>query len=261
MARRTRRNGFGTILAVGTTTHPAFAIRWWEGSRRKKKSGFRTRTEAADALARVRTGLGDGTLVEKRRAAIGFDTVARQWLDLHSKPNLRSHDDNEERYRGHVATFFGDCPLTAVTATRILELRAKLQTHIIVRLRRDASGKVHKIESKMKPRTINLVLALVRSILRFAVANGHIVASPTDRLGRGKFMLPVEKTKLAPPIERAEDVGRVLAALRDIGEEARRPWLSPLFSLLAYTGAERQLHSPAGVNYISPFVLGVVVVG
>src|SRR5689334_4604715 len=80
MGRRARRNSFGTVIATGTTTQPAFAIRWWEGSRRKQKSGYRTRTEAAEALARIRTGLGDGTLVEKRRSAIGFDEVAREWL-------------------------------------------------------------------------------------------------------------------------------------------------------------------------------------
>lgn len=149
MNRRARRSGFGTVIATGTATHPAFAIRWWEGSRRKQKSGFRTRTDAAEALARVRTGLGDGTLVEKRRAAIGFGEVARQWLDLHSRPNLRSHEDNEERFEKHAKVFFGDGPLTTVTATRILEFRARLQA------------------SKLAPRTINLVLALVRSILRF----------------------------------------------------------------------------------------------
>jgi integrase len=221
MSRRARRNSFGTVLTTGTPTHPAFAIRWWEGSRRKQKSGFRTRTDAAEALARVRTGLGDGTLVDKRRAGIGFGEVARQWLDLHSKPNLRSHQDNEERFTKHVAAFFGDCPLTAVSPTRILEFRAKLQ----------AGG--------LAPRTVNLVLALVRSILRFAVANGHISASPTDRLGRGRLLLPVEKTKLAPPIGHAEDVGRLLSAIRKLGDETNRPDMHPLFSLLVYTGLRR----------------------
>lgn len=216
--RRARRNNFGTVIATGTATHPTFAIRWWEGSRRKKKSGFRSRTEAADALARIRTGLGDGTLVEKRRAAIGFDQVAREWLDLHSKPNLRSHADNEGRYRGHVAPFFGDMPLTALTPGRILEFRGKLQ----------ARG--------LASRTVNLTMALVRSILRFAVANGHIGVSPTDRLGRGKLMVPLEKTKLAPPIERPEDVGRLLAALTEVGDRTTKPWLPPFFALLTYTG-------------------------
>src|SRR3569833_1420392 len=98
MAKRARRNGFGTIISTGTTTNPAFAIRWWEGSRRKQQSGFRRRTDAAEALARVRTGLGDGTLVEKRRAGIGFDEVARQWHDLHSRATLRTNELNEMNY-------------------------------------------------------------------------------------------------------------------------------------------------------------------
>jgi integrase len=221
MRRRARRNSFGTVIATGTATHPSFAIRWWEGSRRKQKSGFRTRTDAAEALARVRTGLGDGTLAEKRRAGVGFADVAREWLELHSKPNLRSHEDNEERFEKHANAFFADAPLTAVTPTRILEFRARLQA------------------SELAPRTTNLILALVRSILRFAVANGHISTSPTDRLGRGKLMLPVEKVRLAPPIEHAEDVGRLLAAIRELGDEQNRPELHPLFALLAYTGLRR----------------------
>ncbi len=239
MARRARRSGFGCVISTGTPTHPAFVIRWWEGSRRKQKSGFRTRTEAGEALARVRTGLGDGTLVEKRRAGIGFDEVARQWLDLHSKPNLRSHADNVERHRLHVAPFFGDMPLSAVTATRLLEFRAKLQTEIIRRKRIDASGKAVMVDTLLAPRTVNLCLALIRSILNFAVVNGHVAASPVARLGRGRLMLPVEKSKLTPPIEKAQDVGRMLAAIADIERETNRPGLHALFALLVYTGVRR----------------------
>jgi len=92
---------------------------------------------------------------------------------------------------------------------------------MVSRKRVDAGGVLRSIERKTAPRTVNLIMALVRSILRFAVANGHLAASPTDRLGRGKLMLPVEKAKLAPPIEHAEDVGRLLAILRDMGDEMR----------------------------------------
>jgi len=217
MAKRTRRPGsFGYIVSKGTSTHPNFSIRWKEGRTQKRKSGFRTRTEAAEALARVRTGLGDGTLVEKRRAGIGFVAVARQWLDLHSKPSLRSHVDNEERYRDHVAPFFGDCPLSAITPTRLLEFRARLQ----------AKG--------LAPRTVNLVLALGRAMLRFAVANGHLASAPTDRLARGKLMLPIEKGKLAPPIAKPEEVGALLEEIRE-----RFPHRFALFATLVYTGMRR----------------------
>jgi len=234
MPRRQRRNNFGTVIAKGTSTHPAFCIRWWEGSRRRQKSGFKSRTEADEALARVRTMLGDGTLVNRRRSSVGFDKAAEEWLDLHSKPNLRSHEDNEERYKLHVKPFFGNAPLAAITAARVLELRAKLQgkTRTI--------GKGEDAEERpMATRTINLVMALVRSILRFAVSNGHIPASPTDRIGRGKLMLAVDKPKREPPIRSAQDVGRVLEEIRKIGEETHRPVLHGLFATLAYTGLRR----------------------
>lgn len=240
MARRTRRNSFGTLIDTGTTTHPSFAIRWWEGSKRKKKSGFKSRTAALEALARVRSGLSDGTLIEKRKAGIAFTTVADEWLRLHSAPNLRSHEDNQGRYDRHLKPFFGDCPLNAITATRILELRAKIQSQVIVRKHhRGVDGKHESVETHLAHRTVNLVLALLRSILRFAVASGHITVSPTDRLGRGKLMLSIEKSKLEPPIQTADDVGRLLGAVRDLGEEVRRPALFPLFATLAFTGIRR----------------------
>jgi integrase len=239
MSRRARRSSFGTIIDTGTTTNPAFVIRWYEGSKRRQKSGFTKRTDAADALARVRTGLGDGTLVERRRGSVGFDEVAREWLDLHSKPNLRSHEDNEGRYRVHIEPFFGDTPLAAINATRILEFRAKLQAKTVGRTFRDAEGELRPVARKVAPRTVNHTMALVRSILRFAVASGYIQVSPLARLGRGKLMLAVEKPRLAPPIESAEDVGRLLAAIRDIGAEERLPVLHPLFAVLVYTGLRR----------------------
>jgi integrase len=77
-------------------------------------------------------------------------------------------------------------------------------------------------------------LALVRAILKFAVSNGHLTASPTDRLGRGKLMLPIEATKLAPPIERPEDVGRLLETIR-----AARPDRFAFFATLVYTGLRK----------------------
>jgi integrase len=238
--RRGRRRGaFGYIISVGTNTHPAFKIRWREGSRHKQQSGFDTRTAAAEALARIRVGLSDGTLVEKRRAAIGFDKVAKEWLELHSAPNLRSHDDNAERYRLHLAPFFGDCPLAAVTPTRLLKLRATLQAKTYTRKRRDAEGEVQPIEKKLSARTVNLVMALVRSILRFAVANGHLPSSPTDRIARGKLMVPLEKPKLAPPIADTAAAGRLLARVRELGEEANRPSVYPLIATLLYTGIRR----------------------
>ncbi len=52
-------------------------------------------------------------------------------------------------------------------------------------------------------------------------------------------MLPVDKAKLAPPIDSAETVGRVLEEIRQIGEETNRPGLYGLFATLVYTGLRR----------------------
>jgi integrase len=52
-------------------------------------------------------------------------------------------------------------------------------------------------------------------------------------------MLTVERGKLAPPIEKAADVGRLLAAVADIELETGRPGLHALFATLAYTGCRR----------------------
>ncbi len=234
--RPRRRGSFGYVVEKAPKL---FAIRWREGSRHKQKSGYETRTEAAAALARIRVGLSEGTLVEKRRASIGFDEVAKEWLRLHSAPNLRSHADNEGRYRVHIEPFFGKTPLAAVNATRVLEFRAKLQAKAVGRTYRDDEGELRPATRKVSARTVNLTVAIVRSILRFAVASGHIPESPLARLGRGKLMLAVEKPRLAPPIERREDVGRFLAAVHELGQEEHLPALHPFFAVLVYTGLRR----------------------
>jgi integrase len=236
MARR--RRDFGYIIPAAYDAKrrplPPFKIRWREGTKLKKKSGFKTQQEAQDALARIRVGLSDGTLVEKRRASIGFDKVAQEWLRLHSQAALRGHAMNEMNYRIHVEPFFGDCPLSAMTASRILELRAHLQAKVRTRKRRDADGELGEREYKLSARTVNLVMALVRSIFRFAVANGHLASAPTEKLGRGRLMLKVDKAKLAPPIERAEDVGRLLETIRE-----KRPDRYAMFATFLYTGMRK----------------------
>jgi hypothetical protein len=171
-------------------------------------------SDATEALARVRAGLSDGTLIEKRKAGIAFSKVAESWLKLHSEPSLRSHSLNQHNYDAHVKPYFKDTPLVAVTPERVLRFRAHLQGKTRA-AGKDDKGKAQRVP--LSPATVNVVLALVRSILKYAVTNGHLMASPTDRIGRGKLMLPVEKPKPAPPVEKPSDVGRLLAAIRDSG--------------------------------------------
>lgn len=237
--RPRRRGGFGYIVSKGTTTHPLFAVRWREGSRHKQLGGFETKKAAADELAAIRAGMADGTLLQKRRAEVSFASVAKDWLKLHSAPNLRSHGDNAQRYATHVEPFFGETPIGQVTAKKLLEFRAGLQTKPISRRLRQEDGEVRDATRKMAARTVNLCMALVRSILNFAVEGGLLTVSPTRQIGRGKLMLSVPKEQIAPPIPTAAKAGALLAALREIGEEQRRPSIYPMLATLLYTGMRR----------------------
>lgn len=218
-ARRSRRRDFGCVIAVGTATEPSFVIRWWDHGKRRQQSGFKTRKEAQEALAKARLELADGTAAAKQKAETTLETVATKWLALHSA-QLRSHDDNEERWEKHVKPRLGHLPLAAITAERLLEFRSGLLA---------LAG-----DDKLAPATINRVLALLRSILKFAAAHGYINASPTDRMSRGTYMLPLEKKKIPPPIERPADVGRFLDAMRGL-----YPRLFALFATAVYTGLRK----------------------
>lgn len=213
----TARRDFGAIYSTGTPTRPRFFVRWYEGSKRRKLSGFKSKTEAQAALARLQAGLADGTSLPRKREQVSFHEAAQQWLTQHSAVmTKRSHALNLMNYKQHLQPFFGEVPIAAVDAKRIFAFRA----HV------DGKG--------LAPRTVNLMLALVRAILRRAAVHGQIAASPTGRMARGTLMLPVEGKKLQPPIERREDVGRLLEAIREI-----RPSRHAMFATFLYTGCRK----------------------
>jgi integrase len=211
-----RRRDFGAILSDGTPTNPAFSCRWQEGGKWRRKRGFRTKTEAAAFLARIRTALSDGVLDAHRRAEVALSSVAAEWLKTHSAVLLRSHDANVIRWT-HTELFFGKAvPLSAITPSRILELRQQLR----------AEGKA--------PATVNRYLALLRTILNYAVTAGYIDASPIRRFARGSYLLPELKPKREPPFKDNQEGARVLLALRDAS-----PDRFALFAFLLLTGARR----------------------
>lgn len=211
-ARRRGRRDFGTIKEEGST----FSARWYEGGRQRRRRGFTTRAAAAEFLARVRTALADGVLQAERRADVTLAAVAAEWLQSHSAVRLRAHDDNVERWK-RIGEFFGaSMPVSEVTASRILELRKRLR----------AGG--------LAPATVNRYLALLRTVLNYAVVAGYLQTSPIQRFARAAYMLPEPKPKRSPPLASNEEARRLLEALR-----ARSPEWFGLFAFLLLTGARR----------------------
>jgi integrase len=213
--KRRGRRDFGSIKSHGTPTAPRFSATWWEGGKQRRKRGFRSRTEAEAFLARIRTALSDGVLEAHRRAEVTLATVADEWLRTHSAVKLRSHRNNMERWKRLEAFFGRSTALTEVTPSRILELRAELSAEV-------ANA------------TVNRYLALLRTILNYAVVAGYLQASPVRRFQRGAYLLPEPRPKRSPPLESNAEAARLLEALRGGSPE----WYA-LFSFLLLTGVRR----------------------
>ena len=180
--RRASRRDFGSIKTDGTPTDPRFSAMWWEGGKQHRKRGFRTRTETSAFLAKVRTSMGDGTLAAARRAEALFTDVGEEWLKLHSAA-LRSHHENEIRWRKRIKVAFDGLTLAAVTSARVLEFKADLIS-----------------DDDLADGTRNQYLQQVRAVLRYAVGAGYLNASPTERIRN--LMIRVHRGRIAPPIER-----------------------------------------------------------
>jgi len=214
--RRKGRRDFGTVKEEGTPTDPRFSVRWYEGGKQRRKRGFSRRIDAEAFLARVRTALADGVLQAERRAEVTLVSVADEWLRNHSAVKLRSHADNVERWK-RLKEFFGtEAVLSEVTPSRILELREHLRSE------------------GLAPATVNRYLALLRSVLNYAVTAGYLQASPVRRFARGSYLLPEPHVKRSPPLASNAEAARLLEALRD----GCRPWFG-MFAFLLLTGARR----------------------
>jgi integrase len=223
---------FGMIYSTGTPSNPAFFIRWWEGKTRKKKSGFTRKKDASDALAEIRIGLGDGTIAARRGASISFHTVATDWLRVHSAPNLRSHADNAETYDLHLRPFFGDCPMRTITPMRIMEFKAHLQTKLTPH-----PGRPNSPPKGMMDSSANTVLQKLRTILNFAVLQGHLVQSPLWKMKKGTYLIKIPHKDLEPPISQKWQVRQLLDHIKAMPGTAATAY--PFFAILIYTGMRR----------------------
>ncbi|MCG5054627.1 MAG: site-specific integrase [Myxococcales bacterium] len=213
--RRASKRDFGSVVSTGTPTAPSFTVRWVEGGRRRGRRGFRTKTEAQAFLAKVRVAAESGLLDAHRAGETTLADVGREWLRTHSKPKLRSHEDNVQRW-GLVVQHFGErLAVNELTHGRIVDFREWLS------------------KGRAAP-TVNRVLALLRSVLNFAVSAGYLQTSPIARFRRGSYMLAERPAKLRPPLETPHEAAKLLAYLRQTA-----PGWYPIAGFLMLTGARR----------------------
>jgi integrase len=92
----------------------------------------------------------------------------------------------------------------------------------------------HLRSEGLAPATVNRYLALLRSLLNFAVTAGYLQASPVRRFARGSFLLSEPRPKRSPPLASNAEAARLLEAIR----EGWREWFG-LFAFLLLTGARR----------------------
>jgi integrase len=222
------RRDFGTVFSVRTPLGRKFRIRWWDSTgQRKQKSGFETKRDAQAELARIRLALGEPVAGSSTRrventvtAPITFAAAADSWMAKHSAVACRgsTHYENQLRLEKRLRPFFGPRLLSQITPDLILEFRAQLQ------------------EDGLAAKTTNQYLGQLRSILKAAVVSGHIPVSPTDKLGRGKFLLKVRRVEKAPlpVLDNPAQIGQILEAIREM-----RPDRYCMFAVLAYTGVRK----------------------
>jgi integrase len=81
------------------------------------------------------------------------------------------------------------------------------------------------------PAIVNRYMALLRTVLNYAVTAGYLQASPVRRFARGAFLLPETKPKRSAPLASNDEAARLLAAIP-------AEWFA-LFAFLLLTGARR----------------------
>lgn len=193
---RRRAWGAGQILPP-SAPGAAWSIRWREGSRRRRQSGFPTRDLAQRALdakrgdlARERIGLAPDPGAVPRLAAL-----AENWLARRARTH-RDHAKDRSRWASDLAPTFGRLRCADVTQATI---RAWAEA-------RRAAG--------LSPATVQRGLRLLSTLwsdLAERPRETGAVTDPTKRLPRSTraLMRPDSDPRLVPFLRRPEDVARV----------------------------------------------------
>lgn len=187
--------------------------------RRREKSGYPTRRAAEAALREVLAQVDRGTWREVTR--IGFAEFAERWLETYAAPNVKP--STLAGYRGavrnHLAPYFGDAPLTAITREAIERFLADKLAAVHPLGHRRAGQRV------WSAKTVHNAFVPLREMLEHAVEWGYLVVNPAARVR------PVKRETPEREVLSAEELGAVLAV-------AEEPWRL-IFRVAGLTGLRR----------------------
>ncbi|MGH9890829.1 MAG: tyrosine-type recombinase/integrase [bacterium] len=188
-----------------------------ETGRRKRKwhSGFKTKREAEQALAKIVTQLGAGAYVEPSKATLG-EYLLNEWLPA-TRTTIRpsTWESYRQKVVVHIVPALGNTQLSALTPSRLNAFYARL----VESGRSDGRG--------LSARSVRYIHAVLRKALADAVKWGR---------------LPRNVAALAdPPRERRRPQLRTWSAdeLRAFLDHVRGDRLYALWRLLASTGMRR----------------------
>jgi len=132
-----------------------------------------------------------------------FGAMVEKFIAEKKSEGKRSIKDDEERRVPLLAFFDKDAPVTSITTRRVAEYR-------VARL-----GTKSRRKTLLAPATVNRECALLRSILRMALAWEEIARLPVFRMakeeGKSRYLTPDEITRLLAACE--ESRNKLLLAL------------------------------------------------
>lgn len=177
-----------------------------------RKNGFKTKKEAQIALTRLEYKRDIGELVNKPRANITFDEIARDWFATYKLTVKESTlATRESRYRKQIAPFFGSFRVNKITL-------------------KDCQKAVNKWFKEI-PATMAGCIELTSAILELARKQGYIKVNPMKDVTRPRVL----KERDDKNFYSRDELENFLAKTKET--ESKKVYAC--FRLLAYSGIRK----------------------
>lgn len=235
MPRRSRRAGKGSITSYTTKAGTRWRYQLWvpvdpehpdEGERQTGKAGYRTMSEADDALDAAKRQLREHVKFVRSMPTVA--EYSKRWLAGLALANS-TIAGYKRNVNNHVTPQLGNIPLDKLTATRL----ARHYRELAATGRRDGTHTGEPLSAN----TVNKVHVAIGAMLEAAREDGIITVNPARK--RGVVKAPTGKQIREQKAEMvtwtAGELQRFLGWDRDVHEDE----LYPLWLTVAYTGMRR----------------------